>query len=62
MQFLVTSSAYPSAQSFHLGDDFCLILNKLRISCSNEKRYTLDLEYPELCQAIEETRWEIAAI
>ncbi len=52
-QFLVTSSAYPNKQSFHLGDDFCLILGKLRISCANEKRLTLDLEYPTLCQAID---------
>ncbi len=51
--FLVTSSAYPNQQSFHLGQDFCLILNKLRTSCGNEKRYTLGLEYPRLCHAIE---------
>ncbi len=54
-QFLVTSSAYPNQQSFHLGEDFCLILKKLRLSCSNEKRYTLDLQYPELCVGIEST-------
>ncbi len=54
-QFLVTSSAYPNLQSFHLGGDFCLILEKLRTSCGNEKRHTLDLEYPQLCAAIEAT-------
>ena len=54
-QFLVTSSGYPNKQSFHLGDDFCLILEKLRVSCGNEKKYTLDLEYPSLCANIEAT-------
>ncbi len=55
-QFLVTSSAYPNKQSFHLGDDFCLILNKLRTSCANERRYTLDMEYTDLCTNIDLTR------
>ena len=51
-QFLVTSSAYPNRQSYHLGEDFCLVLAKLQKSCSNKKRRTLDLEYPELCDQV----------
>ncbi len=53
-QFLVTSSSYPNKRSFHESRDYCAVLAKLRISCFDEKRVTLDLEYPLLCPLVEE--------
>ncbi len=53
-QFLVTTSAYPNEQSFFFGEDFCLVFDKLKKSCYNEKRFSLSLSYPKLCPSIEE--------
>lgn len=52
-KFLVTSAAFPNQKSFHHTEDFCLVLTKLRTSCGNEKKYSLDEEYPELCLSLD---------
>ncbi len=54
-QLLTTSAAYPNQESFHLGDDYCLVLNKLRRSCKTEHRITLNMKYPELCSIVKDT-------
>ncbi len=54
-QFLVTTSAFPNEQSFYVGDDFCLVLDKVKISCQNEKKYSLSITYPKLCPAVART-------
>ncbi len=54
-QFLMTAAAYPNLESFRLGEDFCLVLGKLRRSCQTDHKITLDMKYPDLCEQITNT-------
>lgn len=50
---LVSQATYPNEDTFIYTSNFCYLLNKLSRSCSIEKRTSLDLKYPGLCDLIE---------
>ncbi|TRY75809.1 hypothetical protein TCAL_07005 [Tigriopus californicus] len=53
--FLVTGSVFPSSESFHLSDDYCKVFNKVRHSCSMDRRITLDQWNPAFCPTLDRT-------
>ncbi|XP_059078307.1 uncharacterized protein LOC131876825 [Tigriopus californicus] len=50
---MVTSAGYPNAESFYLCPDFCLVLRKLRKSCTGDRIESLEEWDEELCSIIE---------
>ncbi len=54
-QFVTTAASYPNINSFYLGEDYCLVLEKLKRSCKTEHRITLGMKYPALCPLIDST-------
>ena len=48
----ITEARFPSETSFFRDKHFCVAINKVKTSCSNEKRKVLDQAQPLLCPAI----------
>ena len=49
----VTSSDFPNRETFVRREEFCLALNKLRRTCSSEKRIFLEAKFPTVCGNME---------
>ena len=48
----VTAATYPNKQAFIQSSEFCLVHDKLVKSCQNEKRFTLEEVYPNMCNLL----------
>jgi hypothetical protein len=46
---VVTQASFPNLQSFGKSSEFCLIHKKIVRSCLGDRRPTLDIIYPNLC-------------
>ena len=51
-QFLLSSSVYPNRQTLVSRPEFCLVVARLRKSCSGPKLEVLAKKYPQLCPRI----------
>ena len=48
----VTSAAYANILAFVQSPEFCLVYEKLLKSCQNEKRFTLEERYSDICSLL----------
>lgn len=51
----VTSSSFPNRETFRKREEQCLLLEKLRVVCSDWRRVTLSRTYPGLCTNLTQT-------
>ena len=49
MTVSVTQAAYPSTMAFDKTKEFCYVLKKIKKSCKNDRRPSLDNAYPGMC-------------
>ena len=50
-----TSSTFPNKANFRKRDEQCLLLMKLRMMCSDSRRFTLARAYPGICTNVSQT-------
>ena len=51
-QVTSSSSLYPVPSTFNFSPHFCVVLKKIWSACQDERRITLELVYPIICQQI----------
>ena len=50
-----TSSTFPNKANFRKREEQCLVLMKLRMMCSDSRRFTLSRAYPGLCNNVSQS-------
>ena len=51
-KLFVTTSTYPSKNTFRYRDEFCIILRRILIKCSGIKNISLEERYPGICEEL----------
>ena len=52
-KLFVTTSSYPSPNTFRYRDEFCLILKRLLDKCNGIKKVSLEDKYPNICKVLQ---------
>ena len=52
-QVTASSSLFPVPNTFNLAPYFCSIVRKIEHACNDERKITLELVYPNICEDIE---------
>jgi len=52
--FLVTEAGFPNLVSFYRSKEYCITLERLKVSCAGDRRNSLDEAQPNLCSTIDQ--------